>query len=240
MLVVDGIVLRTLKYGETSLILDLYTKEKGLVSCIAGGVRKRRTSLPAAALQLLQIVQATIYYKDSDKLNRIKDVRVLVHNSDLIDDPLKRIIIIFLAEVLQKSIKEKEMRPELYSFIHDSLSTLNNISSGVANFHLVFMLRLSKFLGFFPRDNHTEENCWFDLEDGGFTDLPEPRKTLGKEESLQLTALMKSQYGDPAGDLLGHSSERKMALESLISYFQYHVEGFGQLKTPEILHVILS
>jgi DNA repair protein RecO (recombination protein O) len=240
MLAVEGIVIRTLKYGETSLILDLYTKEKGLISCIAGGVRKKRSTLHASTLQLLQIVQATIYYKDSEQLNRLKEAQPSVYLNDLVDDPVKRVVVIFLSEVLQKSIREKESRPELYSFLLNSLTLLNEMKEGVANFHLIFMIELSRYLGFYPIANYNKTKPYFDLDGGKFVELPDARNTLDEIESAQMAALFNMEFGQQNSEVLSNSQERQLALNSLIRYFQYHVEGFGKLKTPEILHVILS
>ena len=75
MLVTDAIVLRAVKYAETSMVADLYTREEGLVSCIAGGVRKKRSSMPASLFQLLQPVNAVIYFKGDSQLNRIKELK---------------------------------------------------------------------------------------------------------------------------------------------------------------------
>ncbi len=239
MLTVKGIVVRTIKYGDTSLILDLFTEEKGLVSCIVGGVRKKRSSMPPAAFQLLQVIKATIYYKDGERLSRIKEVQPIALHHELIDDPVKRVIVLFLAELLQKSVKEKEAREDLFHFLLTELERLNNMTQSVANFHLNFMLELSRYLGFHPIQNYSTEFAYFDVIDGQFVANPDPRRTLSEDESLDLSKLFALSSQDPDLVLLTND-DRRSILQSMIKYYQSHVDGFGEMKSPKIIHVVLS
>lgn len=239
MLTTDGIVIRTLKYGETSLIMDIYTRDKGLVSCIAGGVRKKKAQLHASAFQLLQIIRVNIYYKDGDRLSRIKETQRLANLDELIAHPVKRVLVLFIAELLQKSIKEKEDNLELFEFLENSIRRLNDLEAGIANFHLIFMVRLASFLGFRPVYNYDRDKRHFDLVEGQFVGQPDPRNTLTGEQSSLLAAILKASPDRP--DELGlNGAKRRNILDGLIKYYQYHVDGFGQMRSPEIIHVILS
>lgn len=239
MLTVQGIVVRTIKYGETSVILDLYTKEKGLISCIAGGVRKKRSTMPPAAFQLLQIIRATIYYKDGDKLSRIKEVHPIALYHSLIEDPVKRVIVLFLSELIQKSIREKEERADLFEYLELKLKSLNELSGeGIANFHLIFMLELTKYLGFYPQSNISTDRPYFDLLDGQFVERADLRRTLSSEESGYMIDLFDLVEGRDVEGM--NSIKRRKILDVLISYYQQHIEGFGKMKSPDIIHVVLS
>ena len=239
MLTVKGIVVRTIKYGETSLILDLFTEEKGLISCIAGGIRKKRSTMPPAAFQLLQVIKATIYFKDNERLSRIKEVQPLALHHQLIDDPVKRVIVLFLAELLQKSVKEKEAREDLFHFLTTQLAHLNNLTDHIANFHLLFMLELSRYLGFYPIQNYNEDFVYFDVIDGQFVMKPDARRTLSDEESRELNKLFALSIDDLSIANLSNN-DRRSILQSMIKYYQSHIEGFGEMKSPKIIHVVLS
>lgn len=235
----EGIVVRTIKYGETSLILDVYTKDRGMVSCIAGGVRKRKSQLHASVFQLLQPIKLTMYYKDGDRLSRIKEASPLTIVESLTRHPIKRVIVLFMAELLQKSIKEKEYNPGLYDFLFDALSNLNEIEDGIADFHLRFMVQLTAFLGFLPVHNYSLDLPLFDLEEGRFIGESRGVSTLGHEQSALLSTLLKSRQ-NKNHTLPWNNVKRRQLLDGLIQYYQYHVEGFGLMKSPEIIHVILS
>lgn len=239
MLTVKGIVVRTIKYGETSLILDLFTEEKGLISCIAGGIRKKRSTMPPAAFQLLQVIRATIYFKDNERLSRIKEVQPIALHHQLIDDPVKRVIVLFLAELLQKSVKEKEAREDLFHFLTTQLAHLNNLTDHIANFHLLFMLELSRYLGFYPIQNYNEDLVYFDVIDGQFVMKPDARRTLSDEESRDLNKLFALSIDDLSIANLSNN-DRRSILQSMIKYYQSHIEGFGEMKSPKIIHVVLS
>ena len=239
MLTVKGIVVRTIKYGETSLILDLFTEEKGLISCIAGGIRKKRSTMPPAAFQLLQVIKATIYFKDNDRLSRIKEVQPISLHHELIDDPIKRVIVLFLAELIQKSVKEKEAREELFYFLLTQLKRLNEIANHIANFHLLFMLELSRYLGFYPIQNYSDDLTYFDVIDGQFVERPDARRTLSEEESADLNKLFAIANEDASTTALSNN-DRRGILQSMIKYYQSHIEGFGDMKSPKIIHVVLS
>ncbi|MDX1684326.1 MAG: DNA repair protein RecO [Saprospiraceae bacterium] len=239
MLLTEGIVLRTLKYGETSLILDIYSRDKGLISCIAGGVRKSKTRLHAATFQLLQLLRVNLYYKEGDRLSRIKDAQPVLVLNDLLDHPIKRVIVIFMAELLQKSIREKELNEGLYNFLQKSILELNELRDHIADFHLTFMIELTSFLGFRPVSNFADQRPFFDLQDGQFVAISHPRNTLTNDESLLLGEVLDKLEGERQ-ELSLNGKKRRILLSGLIRYYQYHVEGFGNMKSPEVIHVVLS
>lgn len=239
MITTEGIVFRSIKYGETSLILDIYTKDKGLVSCIAGGVRKKRAQMHASTLQLLQPVKISLYYKDGDHLSRLKEAHPIKPLYNNIEHPVKRVIILFLAELVQKSIREKEFNPELYNYLFQEVEKLDNLENGIGDFHLLFMINLTRFLGFFPHENYSSSNRFFDLDDGSFVTEHNPRQALDEDESALLCALISSAQ-KKSSEMKLNGAKRRILLNALIRYYQYHISGFGKMKSPEIIHVILS
>lgn len=238
MLTTEGIVLRTVKYGETSLIMDIFTKEKGLLSGIAGGVRKSKSSMPASHFQLLQPLQIVMYYKPNDQLNRIKEVRPLHVLLNVHTHPIKRTYLIFLAELFQKALKEKEPNPQLYAFMSELILQLEEQSELTNDFHLRSMLRLTQFLGFYPSNNYSTSLTFFHLLDGQFQNAYDPRHTLDPEDSQDWNNLMRST--ETSLSLRLEKKQREILLQNLIRYYSYHIPGFDGMKSPSILHSILN
>jgi len=145
-----GLVIRSLKYGESSLIFDLYTHEYGYASFIVGGVRKPKARMSASLFQLMNWIEVVAYMKDPAKLSRVKETRLILNYQNIPFDFQKRGIGLFITEIVQKTIKEKEANEHLYQFLWRTFQYLDQPKSSISNAHVVFLLRLSGYLGFLP------------------------------------------------------------------------------------------
>jgi len=230
-----GIVFRNIKYGETSLIMDIYTEEKGLRSFIVNGVRSSRAKSKASLYQVMHILQILAYEKDSNKLSRIKEANNAYIYRQLPFHIVRSNLGIFIIDLARNTIKEKEANPELFNFLHSWLVFVDQAESSVLKFiPLVFAMNLSSYLGFEPRDDYTEERTFFSLQHGSFFSDAEEKYTLDQHDSNQFYLLMFANM-ETIKNLDFTKTERRALLDQLMLFYKLHVEGFKELRSLVIL-----
>src|SRR4029078_3709681 len=156
-----GIVLRTVKYGETSLIVTMFTELFGLQSYLVNGVRtsSKKGSGKANLFQPAAILDLVVYHNDLKNLQRIKDFKWEYLYKNIFSDIRKNAVALFMVELLTKSLKQPEPNPDLFYFVEDSFLHLDESSETVtANFALFFALHLAVFFGFRVHDEYSEKN----------------------------------------------------------------------------------
>lgn len=228
-----GIVFKSMKYSETSLILDIYTEEKGLRSCIVSGVRKAK-SKTASLYQVLQILDIILYDKDAQKLNRIKEASSAYLYRSITLDIHKTNLAIFLIDIASSTIKEHEANPELFAFLEMYLRYVDNTSENIALLSLKFMLDLSSFLGFAPLDNYGLDEIYFDLEEGKYvSEESRGNYILPHELSQHIRTIHNMEMKDVQSYSIP-KTERTVLLDKLVLYYKLHLTGFKDPKSLEI------
>ncbi len=229
-----GIILRTVKYSETSLILDIFTRELGLKTYIISGVRKKNAKVTLGMLQPMNILDLVIYNKENTKINRIKEAQMAYVFKNLLFDIKKSSIALFIIEIINKSIKEKETNKEFYDFCENSLVFLDQTSKNISNFHLIFLIKMSQFLGFNPISNHSSSNIYFDLREGKFThNIPHHNDFLNEKDSKNLILVLSVDLEFPEKIAFSRVDKQNL-LKSLILYYKIHLIDFGRIKTLEV------
>ena len=235
-----GIMLHSIKYGETSIIARIYTRELGLQSYIVQGVRKARARVKQNLFQPLTILDLVVYHKEREGLQRIKEVGCPRPYTNIPYDIQKTAIAMFLAEVLQHALKNQDAGVDLYDFLHDSFSFLDDTKDSVAVFHLVFLLSLSRFLGFQPRDNHDHLHCYFNLQEGLFQGVQgHPAVCLSREQSLQFLSVMQADLAY-SGGLIMSKDQRKELLSRVVDYYGFHLAGMPEIKSLGVLGAVMN
>ncbi len=237
----QGIVFRTVKYGETSIIADIFTEEKGLHTFIAGSVRTARARMPYSLFQPMMVLDLVAYFRDEEgALNRLKEVRAAEVWSRIPFDIRHGAVALFMAEICRKSIHEVEENRELFEFLLEYLRWLDSTPHPIANLHLHFLLALSGFLGFQPQsDAENGGELFFDLEEGTFNTVPPYHTTYtAPDQTAQLLALLRSPL-DQCHEIPLSRAERKTLLTTLLKFYQLHLPGFSQINTPEILEMVM-
>ena len=148
-----GIVLRTVRYGDTSLIVDLFTESHGRMSFMASTLRAKRSVRSVSFWQPLSMVEFSAeLLPNGGKLPRPSDVRTYYNYIDLPFSPIKSTLALFLAEFLSAALREEKENSPLYRYIESSLQWLDLADSpaSIANFHLAFLMHLSRFIGIYP------------------------------------------------------------------------------------------
>lgn len=231
-----GIVLRTVKYGDSQLVVDLFTESRGRLSLMTATTRAKRSVRSMSLWQPLSMVEFTIELRpNGGKLPRPADVRTYYNYADVPFSPVKSTIALFLAEFLCAALREEKENEPLYLYIESSLQwfDLTVSPASVANFHLAFLMHLSRFLGIYP--NLEEPDRYFDLMAGAYCDSqPTHSHFLQNEEARGLPTLFRMDYSTM--HLFRFSRrERQRILQVLNTYYRLHIPGFPELKSLEVL-----
>lgn len=228
-----GVVIRTIKYQDTGLIVHIFTEKFGMQHYLVQGARRPRAKLNANIFQPLQPLELQVYHKNNNQLQRIKEASptAILHN--LNSDVAKSTIILFLNEVLYKALKNQESDNNLFEFIYNSILWLDASEHNYSDFHLTFLIKLSKHLGFAPASTSTPD--YFDLILGVFTANPPPHPHIIEPPlSVYFNQLISSNYEQAY--LSGISrTERSLLVEKILEFYNNQIEGFGTVKSLEIL-----
>lgn len=230
-----GIVLHTLKYNDTSIIVEMYTECLGRSSFLVKVPRSKKAAVKSVLFQPLSILELEIEVKPTSTLHRVKDVKPHFLFSSLPYDPYKSAIALFLAEFLYRAIREVAENRPLFAYLIYSIQWLDEQSSNYANFHLVFLMRLSRFLGLYPNLEDYHAGDYFDLMNASFiSQKPFHNSYISEEDSARLVQLMRMNY--ESMHLFNMSRvERGRCLAIINEYYRIHLPDFPVLKSLEVL-----
>jgi DNA repair protein RecO (recombination protein O) len=236
------IVLHTIKYTESSLLLYAYTHLFGRQTYLLRGVRTVKNHSAVALFFPLHILDAEVYYKPSANLQHIKEYRATSALHGIRTNLYKNVIALFLGELLYKTIKEEESNPLLFQFLVYAIKELDVLTEGVANFHLHFITHYCAHLGFAPTLNfHPQLNPVFDIFQGSFVPIgTAPALALSKEESALLYQFYTAPNASAAATIPLHSAARNRYIDSIIRYLSYHLNAPLVLNAPAVLRQIFQ
>jgi len=213
-----AIVLSSLKYGDTSLIVRAFTASDGLKSYLLKGVlTSKRGKLKSALFQPLTQLELTANHKNKGTLESIREAKVVQVYKSIHIDIIKNSIVLFLAEMLANSIQEEEKNKKLYNYLEYAITWLDTHPTKV-NFHLLFLIQLTRYLGFYP-DISEEHLPYFDLVDGVFCTIPTLHPTLQGEE-LRLFKQFLGINFDTLYKVKTTKTNRQELLKKIILFFE--------------------
>ncbi|MEO5644619.1 MAG: DNA repair protein RecO [Bacteroidia bacterium] len=235
-----GIVFHTIPYSDSRVIAKIYTEFSGVESFILTISRSKKGKIKNNLLQPLTQLDLVVDYRGKNSLQSVRELSCPIPYRHLQEDIIKTSIALFLAEVLYKSVKEEEANEQLYSFIANSLHILDLQEEGVANFHLVFLLQLTKFLGFYPQPNFSGAKSIFDLRDGVFRDkFPDHLHYLDAAEARMFESLSLLTYSTmDAFPLSGET--RRIMVRHILRYYDLHLHNMHEVKSHQVLEVVLG
>jgi DNA repair protein RecO (recombination protein O) len=234
----NAIVLSSLKYGDTSLIVKCYTQEEGVKTYLIRGVLKpKKSGLKAAYFQPLTQLRIVANHNSKNTLNSIKEVQVIHPYRTFHTDIVKQSVVLFLSEVLSNSIQEEEQNLALYEYLETAFIWLD-VHDRVANFHLLFLLNLSGFLGFYP-DTSDKNKKGFDLLEGVFSDNIHEKNVISKNDFYQFKKLLGIIF-DTLENVTYSKEERQLVLQVIIQYFKLHLDSFRNPKSLQVLEIVFS
>ena len=236
----NGIVLHTIKYGETSVIARVYTELFGLQSYLVKGARNRKGGNKMSLLAPLTILEMEVYRKETAQLHHIREMRMIYPFSTLPFDVIKSSIAMFINEVIFRSVREEEPNRPLYSFLESSIRWFDLVPNHYSDFHLWFMLHFCSYLGFTPSDNYSNSKGIFNLREGLFqSTLPEHADYLIEPLSSTLYQLSTSKLADLSTHQLS-AQIRHALLPRLVDFYRFHIQGMKEINSLEVLREVFS
>ena len=244
-----GIVLRAIKYSETSVIADIFTEDFGLRSYIISGVRATKSKVAAGLLQVMSLVEIVGYEKAAN-LNRLTEIRAAHVYTALPFEMPRMSVGLFMAEVARRTIRGSEENRPLFDLLFDFFKFLDQTDGSVANLHLAFLVELSGQFGFRPEENEEEfyedEELIFDLREGIFLpyyaddedETPLETHFLKPNLTTLLRGLLKTPWHESAKIKMNRDDRRALIAE-LLRFYQWHLEGFPDIQSFKILQEIM-
>ena len=233
----EGIILQNIKYGDKKLILKVFTKQQGLITFGAVTGKSSTAKIKSAGTLPLQIVELTFHLKPNKEIQQLTESALIYICDDVSKKFDKLTIAQFLNEILIKCIKEQHPNELLFDFIISSYKWFNESTADYNNFHICFLFELSKYLGFEPHNNYSDQNSYFDTREGQYTGLS-LSFPLGFDAE-QSKSFLKIFDADLLGKPLKRS-ERNLLLECMLAYYKMHVAGFNELKSYNILKELFN
>lgn len=229
-----AVVLRTFKHGDNAIILKAYTELFGARSYIVR-ISKRGSAKPAL-LQPLDRLELVVSETGEREMHTVREVRMDRAYLGIAGDPARGLLLLFAQEVFYRTLKEESPDPDLFDLVQRTLEEIDT-GDNLAQLPLLLLVRLAQHLGFLPEPPGPGEDR-FDLREGHFfSGVPQHGFCMDRNSSMDFAQLLKAE--STGVDVPLASEARKRLLEQLLDYFRIHVEGFGQLRSPTILHALL-
>lgn len=230
-----ALVLRTIKYNDESVIAETLTESFGRVSFLVRISRSPRAAVRHTLFQPLALLRITWNHREGNSLKRPKAAGVALPLRSIPYDAGKRAVALFLAEFLQAAVRTDDTGGLLFQYICNSLEWFDTAPRDFANFHLVFLLRLVRFLGFEPNLEDYLPGCFFDLESGRFVSRPPLHNHyLLPDDAARLPLLRRMNFSTMRVFRFS-GSERSRLLGSIVLYYRLHLPAFPEMKSLAVL-----
>lgn len=234
-----GIVLRVTDFGDTSVVVQLFTERFGIQAYLVQGAKRPKSKFPVNMMQPLQLLDLVVRHRPGGNLQRINEMKLTPPLLSIPYEVEKSSVALFINEVLYKSLRQQGPDEALFQFVFHAVSWLDSVARMPAHFHLFFMLKLTRFLGFGP-GKRREGDRFFDLKDGLY--LPfEPSHPLSLSEPFVglFSDLLTTTFED-LHTLRIPREQRRYLLAKLIEYYQLHIDNLGDIKSGTVLEEVLS
>jgi DNA repair protein RecO (recombination protein O) len=235
-----GIILHQVKYSDSGIVLQIYTKSFGRQSYMLRGVRNKKAGRHNVHLQPLSVIDLVLYYKESRGMHTLKEFSVSYSPVEIHSNIKKSCIAIFLGEVLTSVLKEESAQEELFDYIKDSIIYFDNIKDGYSNFHIAFLTGLCSFLGFEPGKRIRSDDTVFDMVNGIFVPIP---PSHGNYANIEISGILSDFFHSSWDDMNKiplSGAKRDEVLMALLKYYSTHLPSLKKIKSLEILKEVFS
>jgi DNA repair protein RecO (recombination protein O) len=237
----EAIVLHAIKYSDSRIIVEMFTRETGRLSFMVPIAKTSHGRMKKQYFQPMTLLEVTFDYRQRSQLQYLKDVRPLTAWSTIPFTPEKLALTLFVSEFLYHALHSEQQNEALFSYVCNSMQWLDMAQGNYANFHLTFLMRMSRFLGFYPNlspttpTNDKEGEMFFDLREGCFTTMaPTHHDFLQPNDASRILVLMRMDF--PTMHLYQLSRhDRNRITEVLLGYYRLHIPQFPELKSLNVL-----
>ena len=235
-----GIVLHQIKYTDSGIVTQIYTRKFGRQSFLIKGMRNKKTGKHNINFQPLFILDMELYYKAAREMQILKEYSVSFAPYDIYSNIKKSSVAIFLGEVLTSVLKEETPHDEMFEYIEESIMYFESCKESFANFHIAFLAGLSSFLGFEPHPRLEKEDQFFDMLNGIFVPVPPVHGNYANEEITNILADFFVSSYDSISNISLSGKMRNDILETLVRFYSLHLPGLKRIKSLEILKEVFS
>lgn len=237
---IDGIVLGVTRHSDRHNIIALYTRTRGRVSFLSPVGNGRQAAARYARLLPLSVVEADVNFMRNRELQKLGAVFPSSIWTNLYHDPAKRAVTLFISEFLNRLLRDTNPDPDLWDFIHDSVTLLDATRDSIANFHLAMLISLMPFTGIYPDTSGYDAGDFFDMKNACFVAVrPLHSEFLEGQEAAAVMDFCRMNFRNAQRFRL-ESTDRMRALRMILKYYAVHFPGVDELKSIEVLHEIFS
>ena len=235
-----GIVLHQIKYTDSGIVAQIYTRKFGRQSFLIKGMRSRKTGKHNILFQPMFILDLEMNYKASHEMQILKEFSVSFTPYDIYSNIKKSCVAIFLGEVLTSVLKEESPHDEMFDFIEESIIYFDSCKEDYANFHIAFLAGLSSFLGFEPAQQLNKDDLFFDMTNGIFVPIPPVHGNYANEEISGILADFFMASYDIIARISLNGNLRNEVLETLVRFYSLHLPGLKKIRSLEVLKDVFN
>jgi len=235
-----GIVLHQIKYTDSGIVAQLYTRKFGRQSFLIRGMRNRKAGKHSILFQPMFILDLEMYYKSSREIQSLKEFSVSFTPYNIFTDIRKSCVAIFLGEVLTSVLREESPHEEMFDFIEEAVIWFDGSREDYANFHIGFLAGMTSFLGFEPGQRTDSEDLFFDMANGSFVPVPPLHGNYAGEEISALLAQVFSSSYDKLNAISLNGRMRNEILDVLVRYYSLHLPALRKLNSLEVLKEVFA
>jgi DNA repair protein RecO (recombination protein O) len=230
-----GIILHQIKYTDTGIVAQLYTRKFGRQSFLIRGMRNRKAGKHSILFQPMFILDLEINFRESHDMNILKEFSVSYSPYDIYSDIRKSCVAIFLGEVLTGVLREESPHEEMFDYIEKSIIYFDGCKESYANFHIAFLAGLSSFLGIAPGIRSRPEDIYFDMTNGVFVPAPPFHGNYANPEISEILARVFLSSFDNIKSISLKGTIRNEVLETLVRYYSLHLAGLKKINSLDVL-----
>lgn len=235
-----AVVLHQQRCAGEKAVVWLYTEKRGAMAFVAKMQHQRRSHSHATLLRALNILDVTYDFRPKSKFQKFGEIRVSQHYHSLPYDPMKGTLALFLGEILYYGLRNEVKNELLFQYLCHGLSWLDNCQRGVANFHLVFLMRLTRFLGFWPNVDDWFPGAYYDLQNCRYTKTqPPPGASLFPEEAAILPVMLRMNFNS-MHLFRFNRLQRQQFIDAVMRYYRLHLPEFPEPKSAQVLRDVLG